>query len=125
MKILFGVLFLVVVLVTAALNGAEGRVVQHRTTLFPCSSDNELPKWWPSQKHLNIITVIFNWIMVIMALANCIWLISIGQVSHVLSLGIGGFICWIIGRFTGMRLASAVITTRGKKDGINVIRECL
>ena len=125
MEIFFGILCLVVVLATAALNGAERRIAQHRTTLFQRADNDSLPKWWPSQKHLNITTIVFNWIMVISALTNCILLISIGHAKYVLNLPVCGLICWIAGTFIGLKLASAVITTRGKKNGINVLRECL
>lgn len=123
--LLFGILSLIIVLVTAALNAAEVRVAQHRTTLYPGTSDDKLPKWWPSQKHLNIIIVIFNWIMVVASLTNIIWLIATNNMSYILNFAAFGLVCWIVGNVLGVVITSAIITTRGKKNGINVIRECL
>ena len=124
MEIFFGVLCLVVIFVAAALNSARLRIAQHRDTLFP-NFDDKLPKWWPSQKHLSITSVIFNWIMLITVIANCIWLIVISHTNYIITFAVGGLICWVVGRFAGMALTSAVIKVRGKKNGINVIRECL
>jgi len=122
MVLFLGICCLVIILITAALNASVVRMAQHRTTLFPGS---KLPKWWPSQKHLGIITVVFNWIMTITSIANCISLIVINHASYIISYGIGGVICWLVGSVLGIWLTSAAIKTIGKKHGINVMRECL
>ena len=113
---------LFIILSTGTLNSSTVRVAQHRTTLF---HDDNLPKWWPSQKRLSIATVVFNWLMIIATLGNCVWLIVISHPDYIISFAIAGFICWIVGRFLGLEITSALIRARSKKDGIEVIHECL
>ena len=122
--LVIGICCLVIALVAAALNGARIRIAQHRTTMYPNIKD-ALPKWWPSQKHLAYAAISFNWLSLLVTIANCILVITVNHPRYLISYFIAVFICIIVGKFTGIAIASATIKASAKKHGVEFIRECL
>jgi len=114
----------VVVIVTAALDGAATRVAQHRNTLF-YSKKEQLPKWWPNEKQLNRIKIFFQWVFVLTTIVNCVMVTLDGNPLYIINAGIIIVAIWPIGRLCGIGIASAVIRIKGKKNNVRVVHECL
>ena len=112
-----------VVVATAALNGAEIRIAQHRMTLFP--NKEELPVWWPDERRLKLVKGIFQFLFALTAFANCVIVTLANNPVYIINFGILILFLWPSGKLLGIGLMSGIIRLKGKKHDIYVPYECL
>jgi len=112
-----------VLIVTAALNGAEKRITQHRTTLFP--GKNTIPSWWPNEKLLGISKSLFQFVFIVSALISCVDVVNKDKPVYIVVFILLVLFCWPLGELLGIWCASTIVRLKGRRNHTRVLHECL
>ena len=113
----------VVIIVTAALSGAETRIAQHRTTLF--HKTEQLPLWWPNEKMISLTRATCQFLLVIVTFAYCVIVVEEGNPLYIINFAVVFVVLWIIGKLIGIWYASCIIKIKGKRNNTRILHECL